>query len=63
MKRIKSKKKVAIIVLLSAIVLLLIGWWAFCVMMYNEDFNVRSDSYEPLMLRTALCDESVYQDI
>ena len=52
MKRIKSKKKVAIIVLLSAIVLLLIGWWAFCLMMYNENFNVRCDSYEPLMLRT-----------
>ena len=48
----KIKKKVAIIVLLSAIVLLLIGWWAFCVMMYNENFNVRCDSYEPLMLRT-----------
>lgn len=52
MKKTKSKKKVAIIVLLSVIVLLLIGWWAFCVMMYNENFNVRCDSYEPLMLRT-----------
>ena len=52
MKRIKSKKKAVIIVLVSAIVLLIIGWWAFCVMMYNENFNVRCDSYEPLMLRT-----------
>lgn len=52
MKNTKSKKKVAIIVLLSVIVLLLTGWWAFCVMMYNENFNVRCDSYEPQMLRT-----------
>ena len=48
----KTKKKVAIIVLLSIIVLLLTGWWAFCVMMYNENFNDCCDSYEPLMLRT-----------
>ncbi len=52
MKRTKSKKKAVIIVLVSVIVLLVIGWWAFCVMMYNENFNVRCDSYEPLMLRT-----------
>ena len=27
------------------------GWWWFCVKMYDENFNVRGDSYEPLMLR------------
>lgn len=52
MKKTRSKKKTAMIVLLSVIVFLLIGWWAFCVMMYNENFNVRGDSYEPLKLRT-----------
>ncbi|SFY09908.1 alpha/beta hydrolase [Ruminococcus sp. XPD3002] len=52
MKKTRSKKKAAMIVLLSVIVFLLIGWWAFCVMMYNENFNVRGDSYEPLKLRT-----------
>ena len=52
MKKAGSKKKAAIIILLSVIVLLVIGWWAFCVIMYNENFNVRGDSYEPLMLRT-----------
>jgi pimeloyl-ACP methyl ester carboxylesterase len=30
---------------------MIIGWWAFCVKMYNDNFNVRGDSYEPLMLR------------
>ena len=48
----KSKKKAAIIILLGVLLLLVAGWWAFCVMMYNENFNVRCDSYEPLMLRT-----------
>ena len=52
MKKTRSKKKTAMIVFLSVIVFLLIGWWAFCVMMYNENFNVRGDSYEPLKLRT-----------
>ena len=52
MKKTRSKWIVAVIVLLIVIVLLLIGWWAFCVMMYNENFNVRCDSYGPQMLRT-----------
>ena len=52
MKKTRSKKKAAMIVFLSVIVFLLIGWWAFCVMMYNENINVRGDSYEPLKLRT-----------
>jgi len=52
MKKTRSKWIVAVIVLLIVIVLLLIGWWAFCVMMYNENFNVRCESYEPQMFRT-----------
>lgn len=26
-------------------------WWAFCVKMYNDNFNISAKSYEPLMLR------------
>ena len=51
MKKRKSKKKIILIILLSVIVLMIIGWWIFCVKMYNDNFNVRGDSYEPLMLR------------
>ena len=49
-KKSKSKKKIALIVLLSLIVLILIGWWFFCVYMYNANFDISADSYEPLML-------------
>ncbi len=49
--KIKSKKKTILIILLSLIILMVIGWWAFCVKMYNDNFNVRGDSYKPLMLR------------
>ena len=51
MKARKSKKKIILVILLCMIVLIIIGWWAFCVKMYNDNFNVRGDSYEPLMLR------------
>ena len=51
MKNKGSKKKLIIIIPLCLIVLLLAGWWAFCIKMYNDNFNVRCDSYEPLMLR------------
>ena len=51
MKVRKSKKKIILVILLCVIVLMIIGWWAFCVKMYNDNFNVRGDSYEPLMLR------------
>ncbi len=49
-KKKKSKKKIVFIVLFSIIVLAIIGWGAFCVKMYNENFDIRSDSYAPLML-------------
>ena len=50
MKKKKSKKKIILIVILCLIVLLAGGWWAFSVNIYNENFNVRLTSYEPLML-------------
>ena len=48
MKR-KSKKKILILVLSIVPVLVLAGIWAFTVMVYNENFNRRFESYEPLM--------------
>ena len=51
MKKKRSKKKIVLIVLLCVIALLIAGWGLFCVKMYDENFNVRGDSYEPLMLR------------
>ena len=44
------KKKIILIVLLCAIVLAVGGWGMFCVKVYDENFNVRGDSYEPMML-------------
>ena len=53
MKNIKSKsnKKKIFLVVLSIVALLLIaGDWALTVTVYNENFNQRFESYEPLML-------------
>ena len=46
-----AKKKIILIILLCVIVLVIGGWGMFCVKMYDENFNVRGDSYGPLMLR------------
>ncbi|MCR5205672.1 MAG: lysophospholipase [Lachnospiraceae bacterium] len=51
MKKTMSKKRKRLIIFLCLIIFLVIGWWAFCVKMYNDNFNVRGDSYTPLMLR------------
>ncbi|MCR5824193.1 MAG: alpha/beta fold hydrolase [Lachnospiraceae bacterium] len=51
MEKKRSKKKMIFIILLSVLVLLIAGWWMICVQIYDENFNVRSFSYEPLMLR------------
>ncbi len=51
MKKKRSKKKIVLLTLLIVILLIIAGWWAFCVKMYNENFDVSSKSYEPLMLR------------
>lgn len=49
----KKKRKTAIVLIsmASALVLMVIGWWIFCIAMYNSNFNVRCDEYKPLMLR------------
>ncbi len=50
-KKTGSRKKIILIVLLCVIVLMIVGWWAFCVKTYNDNFNISADSYGPLMLR------------
>ena len=49
MKKSKSKKKIVIIILISLLVILIVGWGLFSVSMYEENFNVRLESYEPIM--------------
>lgn len=51
MKKKRSKKKILLLVFLIVFILIIAGWWAFCVKMYNENFDVSANSYEPLMLR------------
>lgn len=48
----KSKKKMLLIAVCIVAVLLVAGDWALTVMVYNENFNQRFESYEPLMLYT-----------
>ena len=48
----KSKKKRILLIVLSIVAVLIIaGDWALSVMVYNENFNQRFESYEPFMLR------------
>lgn len=51
MKKKRSKKKIILIIVICVVLLLVGGLWAFTVMIYNDNFNVRLESYEPLMLR------------
>lgn len=44
-------KKILLTVLLSTVILIVIGWWALCVSIYNDNFDISADSYGPLMLR------------
>ena len=47
----KSKKRKILFIILSIVVTLIIaGDWILTVMVYNENFNQRFESYEPLML-------------
>lgn len=50
MAKTMSKKKVLIIILCVAAVLIIAGYWLLIVTIYNENFNLRFESYEPLML-------------
>lgn len=46
----KKKKKIFIIIALIVVLLLIAGDWILSVMIYNENFNRRFESYEPQML-------------
>ncbi len=50
MKPKSKKKKILFIVLAIVAVLIIAGDWILTVMVYNENFNQRFESYEPLML-------------
>ncbi len=50
MKPKSRKKKILFIVLSIVAVLIIVGDWALTVMVYNENFNQRFESCEPLML-------------
>ena len=51
MKKAGSKKKALCTILVCVIILIIVGWELLCAKIYNANFNVRGDSYEPLMLR------------
>ena len=51
MKKNRSWKKLAGVVLSCVLTLLIAGDWFISVMVYNENFGQRMESYEPLMLR------------
>ena len=46
----KSKKKKILFILSIVVTLIIAGDWILTVMVYNENFNQRFESYEPLML-------------
>ncbi len=50
MKKIKFRKKIFVIVICIVAVLLIACDWGLSVMVYDENFNRRFESYEPLML-------------
>ncbi len=53
MKKVKSgKKKILWIILPCILILAVMGWWWFSVRIYNENFDRRFESYEPLLFRT-----------
>ena len=45
-----KKKKILFIILFIAVMLIITGDWILTVMVYNENFDRRFESYEPLML-------------
>ncbi len=49
-KKTSNIKRIILIAIPGIIVMMIIAWWIFCVKMYNENFDVSLESYEPLML-------------
>ena len=52
MKKARSKGKIILIILICILILLTAGWGIFTVSIYNENFNKRFSSYEPMMFST-----------
>ena len=50
MKSKSKKKKIFLITVPIVIALIIAGDWVLSVMIYNDNFNQRFESYEPLML-------------
>ena len=50
MKKARSKGRIILIILICILILLTAGWGILTVSIYNENFNKRFTSYEPLML-------------
>jgi len=48
-KKKKSKGKIILTVVICILLLLIVGWYVLVVSLYNENLNVRLESYEPLM--------------
>ena len=51
-KRKKTRGRIVLIVLLALVLAAVAAWWGFCVKIYDENFDISADSYEPLMFRT-----------
>lgn len=49
-KTISKKTKIILIVLCAVVVIIIAGLYAVAVIIYNDNFNKRFESYEPLML-------------
>ncbi len=50
MEKRKSRKKIVLAVILMILILLLIGWCIMSIVIYNQNFNHRFTSDEPLMM-------------
>ena len=52
MEKKKSKGKIILLILLCILILLIAGWGILSVSIYNDNFNKRFQSYEPLLFYT-----------
>ena len=49
-KKKKSKGKIILTIVICILLLLMVGWYALTVWLYNDNLNVRLETYEPCML-------------
>ena len=48
-KKKKSKGKIILTIVICILILLMVGWYALTVWLYNDNLNVRLETYEPFM--------------